>query len=175
MLSLTLDFTMQLTIFNFFLYIVLTWGSNIALNFLYVLKRYIPVFIKYDRPLDMGLMFQNNRLIGESTTILGLLISFTLSILFFILFEYIWLGYIPILVYIGHTVGSFIKRRLGKSDGTFVIFLDHGDYMIITGLVLYSLGFISWQLALSGLLFTYIFHPIACLIAFHLKMRQNPY
>lgn len=166
---------MNLTIFNFLLYIFLTWGSNITLNFLYVLKKNIPFFYRLDKPIDFRFYFNKNRLIGESTTFLGLATSLVLSFLIFTFSRDIGISFIPILVYVGHTLGSFTKRRLGKNDGAFVPFLDHGDYMILSGLVLYLLGFISWQLALLGLLFTYIFHPLACLVAFNLKMREYPY
>lgn len=166
---------MNLTIYNFILYIGIAWGTNILFNLLYVLKRYRPKYVSKDRAIDAKIMFAGNRLIGESTTVFGLIIATIASIIIYFIFNTYYLTIIPLLVYIGHTIGSFIKRRFGVEDGKFMPFIDHGDYMITTGAILIFLGYISWELALSGLVFTYIFHPLACFVAFKLKLRQYPY
>ncbi len=167
----------DVTLYNFFIYILLTWGSNISLNFLYIIKKKYPILNIKDIPLDMNFNLGNNRILGESTTFLGLIISILLSLLLYIssYFYFVNLFMIPILVYFGHAFGSFIKRRLGKRDGNFMLFVDHGDYMIFTGLSLFFVGIISLDMVFWSLLFTYLFHPIACIIAFNLKLKERPY
>lgn len=165
----------KLTFYNFIVYIVITWGTNILFNLLYVIKKYKPAYVAKDKAIDGNIMFYGNRLIGESTTLFGFIIAILASLLVYTIFTSISLAVIPLLVYLGHTLGSFIKRRFGLEDGKFMPFIDHGDYMITTGIILTSLGYISFKLALAGLAFTYVFHPIACFIAFKLKLRQYPY
>lgn len=166
---------MNLSIYNFVLYVGIAWGTNILFNLLYVLKRYRPIYTSKDRAIDGNIIFFGNRLVGESTTVFGLIIAILASILMHYLFHTTYLSVIPLLVYLGHTFGSFIKRRFGIEDGKFMPLVDHGDYMITTGTILVAFGYISWELALAGLVFTYVFHPLACFIAFKLKLRQHPY
>ncbi len=166
---------MNLTFSNFILYVGIAWGTNILFNFLYVLKKYKPKYVSKDKAIDGGLMLYGNRLIGESTTVYGLIIALVTSFTIYSISKSFSLSIIPLLVYIGHMIGSFIKRRFGIEDGKFMPFVDHGDYMITTGVILTILGYISFELALAGLVFTYIFHPLACYVAFKLKLRQYPY
>ena len=158
---------------NFILYFSIVWGVNICLNLLYVLKKYFSVIKSLDRPIDCGLKYHKDRLIGDSTTFLGLLISFIIS---FILFKINFiLALIPILVYLGHSLGSFIKRRMHKKGGEFVPFVDHGDYMITTSVIFLILGYINVSFAFWAITLTYILHPIACFVAFKLKLKEHPY
>ncbi|MCX6754388.1 MAG: CDP-archaeol synthase [Candidatus Nomurabacteria bacterium] len=164
-----------LTINNFLIYFSIAWGTNICLNFLYVIKRYVPSVKKLDIPLDGDIEFNGERLLGESTTVLGLLISILASLFVYsIIHNLVWMS-IPILVYFGHLFGSFVKRRIHKKGGEFMLFVDHGDYMILTGIVFVILNYISFLFAFLALLVTYILHPIACFLAFKLKLRENPY
>ncbi len=166
---------MNLTFFHFALYIGFTWGTNIAFNLLYVLKTRLSSLARYDVPVDGGILLRDGRrLLGDSTTLPGLGVALVCSYAISCT-SYAMLYAIPLLVYLGHLVGSFIKRRMGKGDGQFVIGIDHGDYMVMTGIVLGGIGIISWQLALAGILFTYIVHPIATLVTFRLGLRKYPY
>ena len=82
---------LELTITNFFLYFTLAWGTNICLNFLYVIKRYSPKTLSFDRPIDFGLVYKGERLIGESTTMVGLFVVIILSLLlYFITSGFVW-------------------------------------------------------------------------------------
>lgn len=166
---------LPLTTSNFLIYFSLAWVTNICLNFLYVIKRYSPKTLHFDIPIDGGLKYKGDRLIGESTTVFGLIISFVISIILcFTTYNFMW-AIIPLLVFTGHLLGSFIKRRMHKKGGEFVPFIDHGDYMITTGLVFVLSGYISVFFALLTITLTYILHPIACFIAFKFKLRENPY
>ena len=164
-----------LTFNNFLIYFSLAWFSNICLNFLYVIKRYSPKTLKFDRPIDGGLKYEGHPLLGESTTFIGLVVVVFLSKIIFLFTHITMWSIIPILVYLGHLLGSFIKRRMHKKEGEFVPFIDHGDYMITLGVIFILLNYISINFAILGVLITYILHPIACLIAFKLKLRENPY
>ncbi len=145
----------------------LTWGTNISLNLLYVLKRFVPETNMWDRPIDGGInFFDGKRMIGDSTTLLGFVVAALCSLIAFYggLFDSTVSLLTPFLVYVGHLIGSFIKRRMNKNN-VFVPFVDHGDYMFLSGLVLVIFGFISFKLAIVCLLLTYILHPVAVLVA----------
>ncbi|NCU42893.1 CDP-archaeol synthase [Candidatus Falkowbacteria bacterium] len=165
---------MKLTFANFIFYMAITWGCNISLNFLYVLKKFFPVVLKYDYPLDFRKKLGAHRILGESTTWLGLSLSVFLSLLFYILLPWPWF-LVPFTVYFGHSLGSFIKRCLGKKDGSFLLLVDHGDYMLLTGIIFYLSGQVSISLAISTILATYLLHPLACFIAFKLGLKKYPY
>lgn len=160
---------------NFILYFSLAWFSNICLNLLYVAKKYIPKIKKIDKPIDFFYKYKKDRLLGDSTTVLGLIVCLLISSVLFILKLNSLYFFIPISVYLGHTFGSFIKRRMHKKGGEFAPFIDHGDYVIFTGIVFVLFGKISFLFAVVSILLTYILHPIACLLAFNLKLRKFPY
>lgn len=165
----------EFNLINFLIYFGVAWGSNIALNFLYVAKKYIPKVNQIDHPIDFKLTYRNNRLIGDSITVIGLIISILLGLLLYIIqLNFIW-SLIPIIVYFGGLIGSFIKRRFNKKQGDFLPLIDHGDYMIVLGIAFVLSGYISINFALLALGITYILHPIACLLAFKLNWRKNPY
>ena len=167
---------MNLSVVNVILFMGLTWGTNIALNLLYVLKRAVPEIVKLDRPIDGKInFFDGKRFIGDSTTVFGLVVAALCSLIAFQtgLFDSVVAVVTPFLVYIGHTLGSFIKRRINKNS--FVPFVDHGDYVLFSGIFLVIFGYVSLNLALVCLLATYILHPIAVMIAFRLKLREKSY
>jgi hypothetical protein len=165
---------LPLTLSNFLLYSALVWGSNIMLNLLGIIKQYIPRVKKLDPPLDFSLCYKGERLLGNSTTFWGLFLSLIASTI--LIFQdpfFIWS--IPLLVYLGHALGSFIKRRLHKAGGEFVPLVDHGDYTIVTGVVLWLAGCVPPTLALWSIIITYIIHPVVCFLAFRLRLRERPY
>jgi len=164
----------ELTPFNFLIYFSIAWGTNISLNLLYVINKYFPRILSFDKPVDGGLKYRGDRLIGKSATVVSFFLCLFLSTIIYFIFDHIW-AFIPILVFLGQVVGSFVKRRMHKKDGEFVLFVDHGDYMIITGSFFVIFGFISIKFALLALILTYILHPIACIIAFKLGMKEHPY
>jgi hypothetical protein len=164
-----------LTISNFTIYCSLVWGTNMLLNVLGIIKMHIPTTKRLDRPIDGGLEYKGDRLVGESTTIAGIILCLIISaVLFFITHNFIW-AIIPMLVYLGHMSGSIIKRRMHKNGGEFVPFIDHGDYTILTGFVFVLLHYITPLFAILNILITYIIHPIVCVLAFKLKLREHPY
>ncbi len=168
---------MNLSLYNVILFMAITWGTNISLNLLYVLKRYFPRFVSIDRPIDgKTIFFDNNRVIGDSATVLGLVVVLICTIAAFYsgLFNSTIALITPSLVYVGHTLGSFIKRRMGKNN-SFVPFVDHGNYVLLSGLVLWIGGYMSFNLAFVCLLLTYVLHPFVVLLAFKMGLREKSY
>jgi len=163
------------TLNNFLIYFLIAWGANISLNFLYIIKRYIPEFKNLNYPLDFGLKYKGERLIGDSVNIIGLVFCLFISFsLYFLINSLVWSS-IPVIVYLGNLLGSFTKRRFHKKSGEFMPLIDHGDYMILLGFIFIISGYISFSFAISALLLTYLLHPIACYLAFKLKLRERPY
>lgn len=168
---------MTLSIGNILLFLSILWLTNGTLNLLYVLKKHVPFVKTIDRPIDLGkLFFDKKRILGNSTTILGLVVALLFSLLFSLINLYSpTVAFLtPLLVFLGHAIGSFIKRRLNKND-VFVPFVDHGDYVIMSGVVLFSLGQISGTLALVCLLITYIAHPFIVHVAYKWGLRERYY
>ena len=163
-----------LTLNNFLIYFCLAWGANISLNLLYVAKRYVPEFKTLNFPLDFNLVYKGDRLLGDSVNIIGLIFCLVISLSLSFFLNIAW-AMIPLIVYLGNLLGSFIKRRAHKKSGEFMPIIDHGDYMLFLGFIFVSSGYINLQFALLAILITYILHPIACVIAFKLKLRERPY
>lgn len=162
-----------MNIIEFILYPAL---FNISLNIFYEIKRYFNL-ISFDKPFDFGLsFFDGRRILGESTTWGGLfviiLISFILGLFvekFSIIFYLVALS-----VFFGHAIGSFIKRRLGIKRGDFLIFVDHLDYIYLSGFVLMFKGIINLEIFLIGILIIFILHPIVTYSFYKLGFRENP-
>ncbi len=168
---------MNLSIYNILIFLSITWITNGSLNLLYVLKKHVPFVRNTDRPLDLGVCFiDKKRILGNSTTVLGLIVAVILSQVFLITGLYLPFVAIvtPVLVFFGHALGSFIKRRMGKND-VFVPFIDHGDYIIVSGTILYITGYVSITLAFVCLLITYIVHPIVVNISYKLGLKEKPF
>lgn len=163
------------TLNNFLIYFGIAWGANISLNLLYILKRYIPEFKNLNYPLDFYLMYKGNRLFGDSVNIIGLIFCLFISGgIYLFVSSVIWAS-IPLIVYTGNFIGSFIKRRFHKKSGEFMPIIDHGDYMILLGLIFVLRGYVSMSFAVTAILVTYALHPLACFLAFRLKLRERPY
>lgn len=159
------------------LFTIPCWIINISLNGLYVVGKIFPKFKKFDIPLDAGKVFYDHkRILGNSTTWLGLPVVLIVGSLFAIYADIdLWLGASwGMLVYSGHTIGSFIKRRSDYGDGQFMPFVDHGDYITITGIVMWFLGMFSWEAVILGIVATYIFHPIFTYLAYLAGLHKYP-
>lgn len=153
------------------------WIANMSLNLIYIIKYNIPFLGKYDVPLDGFLKLSDRkRFLGNSTTLPGIamsiIIAFILSLAFKFTFQLSLL--ITLSVYCGHALGSFIKRRAGLNDGQFMPVVDHGDYILLTGLILGLMNYYSWSAIGLGVLITYIVHPIVTYLAFLLKLHKYP-
>ncbi len=153
------------------------WAINLSLNSLYVIKTVYPPLARYDYPLDGKLKLRDNRrILGNSTTWPGVAIALAAGILLSFVFSFsVTAGILyGISVYAGHGLGSFIKRRFGYSDGKFMPFVDHSDYVILTGAIMGLLGKFSWHSIIIAILITYIVHPIVTFLGYLLKLHKYP-
>ncbi len=153
------------------------WFINIGLNGLYVLKKYFSYFRFVDKPLDFKFVVGDGyRLLGESTTWFGLIVAFLLGLLigvtnYFTPLEGVVLG---LGVYIGHALGSFIKRRLGFADGKFLPIVDHADSVFTAGVFMIFLGLVSWKVVIFSTFITIVLQPAWNYFWFRLGFRRNP-
>lgn len=149
-------------------FVVPCWIVNLSLNLIYVTKYYFPKVEQIDRPIDFGFnFFDDRRILGNSTTIIGIAVALLAGFLSGSLL-------VGILVYLGHALGSFIKRRLNYKDGDFMPVVDHGDYVILTGAVFLFLNKTTPQVFLLGLLLTYILHPVVTYASYLVKWHKKP-
>jgi CDP-2,3-bis-(O-geranylgeranyl)-sn-glycerol synthase len=146
---------------------------NVCLNIFYEVKRQYG-WEKYDKPFDFGLSLWSNRILGQSTTWGGLVVVIVVGLIFRLLF-FIPPGIIIGLgCFFGHALGSFIKRRIGLPRGVYFPIVDHGDYIIVTGLILYLIGRLDIATYLLSIAVILIIHPVLCFIAYKLGFRDNP-
>ena len=145
---------------------------NACLNIFYEVKRRYG-WESFDKAFDFGLHLWGNRLLGQSTTWGGLLISLVVGLLLKVLF-----GLPGIIIalgcFFGHATGSFIKRRIGLPRGSYLPIVDHGDYIIITGAILFWSGSITGSIYFLGIVTILIVHPCLCLAAYYMGIRDNP-
>lgn len=150
---------------------------NMALNLIYVVKHNFPVLAQFDIPLDGEKNWSDgHRILGNSTTWPGLIVAIACGILISIIFPFtLEIGIIiGLCVYFGHALGSFIKRRKGYADGHYMAFVDHGDYIITTGIILGLLHQFMWITIIAGVAAIYIIHPIVTYLAYLLKLHKYP-
>ncbi|MES2014231.1 MAG: CDP-archaeol synthase [Patescibacteria group bacterium] len=129
---------------------------------------------KHDAPFDASkLFFDGRRILGDSTTWGGLLVVVILGVLAEFIFPHAHFFILSLLVFLGHAVGSFIKRRLSFARGQFLPFVDHGDYVLAAGIYLLA----THALSIFGLFFAYVLTllitPLVTFIAHAFKLRQS--
>lgn len=159
------------------LLLAFSWGTNTCLNLLGHFKRKFPALRNLDTPTDAQLMFfDRQRLLGDSTTVLGALVAPLSGILIGIsLGLSMPLGATAgICVYLGHACGSFIKRRLKIKPGDYVPILDHTDSVIMLGIVYYYLGMLSLQSIVIAAITSALLQPLLCYIGYRLRLRERP-
>jgi CDP-archaeol synthase len=159
------------------LLLLLSWGVNTCLNLLGYAKKVSTVITKYDKPLDnYTILFDGHRLLGDSTTLLGIPVALSAGVLFGITIA------LPppfgalagLCVYTGHAIGSFIKRRLHYSPGQYAPILDHTDSVLTLGMVYYMLAIISAPSILVAGLTSAVLQPLFCYIGYKLHLREKP-
>lgn len=156
------------------------WLINMALNLIYVAKLYFPRIASLDKPIDYKkVSLDGERVLGESTTWLGLIVAIVFGCIVQRIFDHsentILLGLIlGLAVYLGHALGSYIKRRFGYKDGQYMPFVDHGDYIITAGIILGLMYQFPWVVISLGILVTYIAHPIVTYLAYLVKWHKHP-
>ena len=153
----------------FFLPAIIT---NLFFNTFYEVKRKLG-WLSYDYPLDFNLRFLGNRLLGESTTLGGLVIAILSGLVLSLIPYFSNTMALALLAYFGHALGSFIKRRMGFPRGKFMPIIDHGDYMILTSFFFIVKGIIDFKSALIGILIVLIFQPTIGYLAWKFNWRDN--
>ncbi len=161
---------------NVFIFLIPPMIVNGSFNFLSPLRRKNSFFAKLDRPIDFGkLFFDGRRILGDSTTFPGIIVAIIVGpIVGFIVYNSLYIGLlIGICTYLGHAVGSFLKRRVGISDGKFLPVIDHSDYIMFNGIVWLVLGLLSFKIFLISWLTILIIHPMFCYLGYKLGIRTT--
>ncbi len=171
---------MENTLINIITFVIPCWITNMSFQFIWAFKKLIPNNhpLKILKKIDSFdfIFFDKKYFIGSGLRITSI-VPILLLPFFFNLFLPLELSYyfkITFLVFIGDLLGSIVKRRLGFKKGQFALFIDHGDYIITTGLVFIFLKYISMEVFIYSLLLTYILHPIVCYIGYKLKIKEQP-
>ena len=157
-------------------YLLPFWTINTGLNLLGFSKKQFKKLADIDYPVDFRISLPDGqRILGESTTWLGIPISLTIGLLSQAIFNNPPAGIITaIAVYCGHALGSFIKRRFKFTDGRFMPLIDHGDYVILGAIIFSSSGMIKIEIALASIAITLIMQPLFCYLGYKLGLREYP-
>jgi CDP-2,3-bis-(O-geranylgeranyl)-sn-glycerol synthase len=148
---------------------------NIGFNIFYEVKRHNHI-LHWDRPLDGGRnFFDKNRILGESTTVGGLLLAIAGGLFLNWLFPGSEAFLKVTIVYFGHAIGSFIKRRFNKKRGEYVPILNHGDYIILAGVIFIFMRKISVGVALFSIILILIISPLMTYCSYKLGLRDNKF
>jgi CDP-2,3-bis-(O-geranylgeranyl)-sn-glycerol synthase len=145
---------------------------NISLNLFYITKKKYGVE-RWDTPFDFGLHLGKNRILGQSTTWGGLVVSLGLGALIQLFFMGIPGIVIGIGCFFGHALGSFIKRRLSIPRGAYLPVVDHGDYIIVTGFLLLCMHWLSFETYLMSICIILLIHPLFCFIGYKRGFRDH--
>lgn len=162
-------------------FVVPCWLVNMSLNLIYIAKLYFPRLITFDKPFDGGrVVWDGQRFFGNSTTWLGIIVALAAGLIIQITLlpnleqGVIWGLVSGLVVYFGHAFGSFIKRRFGYIDGQYLPFVDHGDYIVIAGIIFGFAHQFSWPVIGIAVLATYILHPLITYLAYLIGWHKHP-
>ncbi|KKP70287.1 hypothetical protein A2X44_01090 [candidate division CPR3 bacterium GWF2_35_18] len=152
-------------------YVAPFWVINTVLN----IFQFIPFLKKIDFPLDFKLDLQDHRrILGNSTTIIGFIVAILTGVIVETVLSTWAIGVIKgLCAYFGHAIGSFIKRRLGIPDGKFLLFVDHLDYIVLSGIIFYLFRLEELLIIMLSIPMVFIIHPLLCLIGYKLHLRKN--
>lgn len=152
-------------------YVAPYWVINTGLN----LFPLVPWLKKIDFPFDFQQNFwDQKRILGRSTTWLGLIVALLIGISVEIFLTNWRIGILKgLCAFFGHAGGSFIKRRLNIAEGDFLIFVDHLDYIILSGIVFYFLRLEGFTVIILSIPLVFFIHPLLCIIGYNLHLREN--
>lgn len=170
---------------------------SILRGLVYIIPAYIanstPVFVGGGTPLDLGKKFRDGRRIfGDHKTIRGLVGGIIAGILISFLLPYLFplvgiakIGFIDALflglllslgTHTGDLLGSFIKRRLDLRPGSPAPILDQAGFVFFAFLFAYPfyplIGL--WDVIII-ILITLLIHPVSNVIAYLLKLKEEPW
>ncbi|MCW1296131.1 MAG: CDP-2,3-bis-(O-geranylgeranyl)-sn-glycerol synthase [Candidatus Parvarchaeota archaeon] len=156
-----------------------------------------PPLAKGKRPIDFGKFFLGQRIFGDNKTIegfvtgviCGMITGFIESLLWSPINEYTLssLGFslpkmnlftaflIAFGAMFGDLVGSFIKRRFGIKPGASVPLLDQLNFVFGTILFIFPFIELNITMVIIMIVITPIFHKIANVFAYTLKIKKVPW
>lgn len=150
------------------------YAVNMSLNVLGFVSKRIDVIGNLDAPFDFNKKFPDgSRILGNSTTWGGFILTALLGGIGEVVFPHMFFFTLALLVFFGHALGSFIKRRLKVLEGDFLPFVDHGDYMLVAGVFLITQGTISLPTLLVGYFGTLMITPAVTVFAHRLGVRAH--
>ena len=167
-----LDFIDMKIILQFLVPLYITHAALVLWHF-FVFK-----YKLWDFPIDLKLRFvDNNRLIGDSKTVVGLIISLLVpNIISYLLFENFYGIYLGAGLYLGAVTSGFIKRRLKIKRGGSLPVVDQTDYIIGTYLLLNISNIIYFNSQMVPIfIIGLVLHPILVFIAYKVNLRTAPW
>ena len=164
----------------------------IILFFAYIIPMYLanatPIVIHGKKPLDFGLKLKGKRILGDGKTIVGtiagivcgtiagILLGLAFPSVLILIPNYFLLTFLlAVGAILGDAIESFIKRRLGFSQGDAWFIFDQLDF-ILGGLILACLIRIpEIELVVIILFITIIMHVISNVCAHKVGLKKVPW
>ncbi|MBD3260068.1 MAG: CDP-2,3-bis-(O-geranylgeranyl)-sn-glycerol synthase [Candidatus Altiarchaeales archaeon] len=149
----------------------------------------IPVIKKFNQPMDFGINFAGNRLLGDGKTWAGFMVgiltslttAFTLNLINLLLplnlpQHTLLLGFLlGFGAMSGDAFGSFIKRRTGFERGAPALFLDQLDFLAGALLITLPLHPLNLPQISVAVLLTPPIHGLTNRIAWLIKLKKHPW
>ncbi len=154
-----------------------SWSINTVLNLFGYCKRKWPQLAKLDQPLDFHRSLGKDRILGKSTTLLGLLIALISGLALSKCLNVLGLHSSMLggtAVYFGHALGSFIKRRLHIPQGQFAPIIDHADSVVTLGVLYFILDIVRVPSIILAMVLSILLQPILCYVGYRLHIREHP-
>ncbi len=158
----------------------------IVFPIIFILPAYVangaPVIFGGGKPLDLGKKYLGKRIFGDHKTIRGTIAGiasgFVISLIEaqFISFMLATGIMLTLGTHFGDLLGSFIKRRAGKKEGSAFLFFDQYLFLIFALLFAYPLGNFP---NIYGLIFLFaltgVMHALTNRLAYMAKLKKVPW
>ncbi len=166
---------MGIDVYSLFLYpLIYIWPAYVANG--------APVLFGGGKPIDMGRKFKGKPIFGSHKTIRGLFACLAAGFLMAYLehFAFPYMLEAGILLSIGamfgDLLGSFIKRRIAKAEGTKMLLLDQYPFVIFAMLFAFPTGeFPSLPGIIFILILTGVLHVLTNLGAHKMNLKKVPW
>ncbi|MEN9921328.1 MAG: CDP-archaeol synthase [Candidatus Parcubacteria bacterium] len=154
------------------------WITNMSFQFIRAVKDRVPKnhwVRKYNVDNFDFIFIDGKPFVGSGIRISSIIPILILPSIFnfFIPISYTYYALLTFSVFLGDLLGSFIKRRFDYPKGKFMPIIDHGDYILFTGIFFILLDLLSYKIFFITLFITYLIHPLTCYVGYQLGIKKE--
>ncbi|MBS3815025.1 MAG: CDP-2,3-bis-(O-geranylgeranyl)-sn-glycerol synthase [Hadesarchaea archaeon] len=137
----------------------------------------VPILAKGSTPLDMKRKLSDGeRIFGSGKTFRGFILGLLAGLGIGVLQNRLMIGLLLALgALLGDLTGSFVKRRIGLTQGEFAPFLDQLDFVVGGILIVSLINPLTWRTILVILIITIPIHLLTNFLGYKLGLKSRPY